>query len=191
MSVSKANICDENVLAADVRPRWLRKIPPSLRTFAVKLGFNFHPAFLGAGGHVDYVSEDLSQIRMRLPLNWRTKNMVGSLFGGSLFAITDGVHMAMLSLKLGREYIIWDRSAKIRFLKPGFCDLYAEFTISKDEISSIRAEVVQNGEIKRNYLVELKDKSGSVYAIVEREIYIANKEFHKNKQNLKKATNLI
>lgn len=185
------NAYNENVLAEDVRPQWLTKIPPKLRTFAVKLGFNFHPAFLGAGGHVDYVSEDLSHIRMHLPLNWRTRNMVGSLFGGSLFAITDGVHMAILSLKLGRHFIIWDRSAKIRFLKPGYCGLYAEFIISSNEISGIRDEVVQKGEAIRNYLVELKDKNGSVYAVVEREIYIANKEFHKNKQNQKKATNLV
>jgi acyl-coenzyme A thioesterase PaaI-like protein len=45
--------------------------------------------------------DDLSHIRIRLPLTWRTKNIVGSLYGGSLFAMTDGVHPMMLMAALG------------------------------------------------------------------------------------------
>ena len=56
----------------------------------VRMGFNLHPAFRSTGGRVVHVAPDLRHIRVRLPLTWKTKNIVGSLYGGSLFAITDG-----------------------------------------------------------------------------------------------------
>ena len=69
---------------------------------------------------------------------WRTKNIVGSLYGGSLFAITDGAHPMMLMAALGEDYIVWDKSASIRYRKPGYTTLYADFTLFDEELASIR-----------------------------------------------------
>ena len=66
----------------------------------MRMGFNLHPAFRSTGGRVVHVAPDLRHIRVRLPLTWKTKNIVGSLYGGSLFAITDGAHPAMLMAAL-------------------------------------------------------------------------------------------
>ena len=70
-----------------MKPAWLAKVPPAWRARMVRMGFNLHPAFRGTGGRVEHVSHDLSHIRIRLPLTWRTRNIVGSLYGGSLFAV--------------------------------------------------------------------------------------------------------
>ena len=83
-----------------MKPAWLAKLPRPWGARLVRMGFNLHPAFRSTGGRVVHVAPDLRHIRVRLPLTWKTKNIVGSLYGGSLFAITDGAHPAMLMAAL-------------------------------------------------------------------------------------------
>lgn len=147
----------------------------------VRLGFNFHPAFRGTGGRVVYVARDLRHIRICLPLSWRTKNIVGSLYGGSLFAITDGAHPMMLMAALGDGFVVWDKSASIRFRKPGYSTLYADFVLSDEEVAGIYAALAENPELEQTFVVELKDAQGVVHAAVERTVYIAEKGFYQQK----------
>ena len=147
----------------------------------VRMGFNFHPAFRGTGGRVVHVAKDLRHIRIRLALNWKTKNIVGSLYGGSLFAITDGAHPMMLMAALGDGYIVWDKAASIRYRKPGYSTLYADFVLTADEIASIHAALRDKPELERTYLVELKDSHGVVHAVVERTVYISEKKHYQQK----------
>ena len=147
----------------------------------VRMGFNFHPAFRGTGGRVIHVAQDLRHIRVRLPLTWRTKNIVGSLYGGSLFAITDGAHPMMLMAALGDSYIVWDKSASIRYKKPGYSTLYADFNLASSDLDEIRQSLLETPELDRTFLVELKDKDGTVHAVVERTVYIADKKHYRQK----------
>ncbi|MBS1191697.1 MAG: hypothetical protein H6R10_3489 [Rhodocyclaceae bacterium] len=164
-----------------MKPAWLAKLPPKWRARMVKMGFNFHPAFRGTGGRVVYVAPDLSHIRIRLPLTWRTKNIVGSIYGGSLFAVTDGAHPMMIMAALGRDVIVWDKAASIRYRKPGFSTLYADFVLPGEEVAAIRAALAERGEIDRTYVVELKDRHGVIHSVVERTVYIADKRFYQQK----------
>ena len=59
------------------------------------------------------------EVRVKIPLNWKTRNGVGTIFGGSLYAAVDPIYMTMLIKLLGPDYLVWDKSAAIRFLKPG------------------------------------------------------------------------
>ena len=148
----------------------------------VRLGFNLHPAFRGTGGRVELVAGDLRHIRIRLPLSWRTKNIVGSLYGGSLFAITDGAHPMMLMSALGEGYIVWDKAASIRYRKPGYTTLYADFRLGDDELAEIRAGLAVFPELERTFTVELKDGDGVVHTVVERTVYIAEKNYYRQKK---------
>lgn len=160
---------------------WLAKLPPAWRASVVRLGFNLHPAFRGTGGRVVHVAPDLRRMRIRLPLNWRTKNVVGSLYGGSLFAVTDGPHPAMLMAALGGDYVVWDKAACIRYRKPGYATLYADFALDDAELAQIRAALVADSEVERSYAVELKDAQGTVHAVVERTVYIADKNYYRSR----------
>ncbi len=164
-----------------MKPAWLAKLSPSWRARMVRLGFNFHPAFRGTGGRVVHVAKDLRHIRIRLALNWKTRNIVGSLYGGSLFAITDGAHPMMLMAALGEGYIVWDKAASIRYRKPGYTTLYGDFVLAGEEIAEIRAALAEVPELERTFLVELKDEQGTVYTIVERTVYIADKNYYRQK----------
>lgn len=164
-----------------MKPAWLARLSPSWRARMVRLGFNFHPAFRGTGGRVVHVAKDLRHIRIRLALSWKTRNIVGSLYGGSLFAITDGAHPMMLMAALGDNYIVWDKAASIRYRKPGYTTLYGDFVLRKEEIAEIRAALLDMPELERTFLVELKDDQGTVHTIVERTVYIAEKNYYRQK----------
>ena len=164
-----------------MKPAWLARVPPAWRARMVRMGFNLHPAFRGTGGRVEHVAHDLSHIRIRLPLTWRTKNVVGSLYGGSLFAVTDGVHPMMLMAALGDGFIVWDKAASIRYKKPGYSTLYADFLLDAGEVAKIKKSLLQNPELDRTYLVELKDEHGTVHTVVERTVYIADKNYYRQK----------
>lgn len=164
-----------------MKPAWLKKLSPAWRARMVRLGFNLHPAFRGTGGRVVHVARDLRHMRIRLPLSWKTKNIVGSLYGGSLFAITDGAHPMMLMAALGDGYIVWDKAASIRYRKPGRSTLYADFTLPDDEIAAIQVALREFPELERTFQVELKDDQGIVHAVVERTVYIAEKNHYSRK----------
>ena len=164
-----------------MKPAWLAKVPSAWRARMVRMGFNLHPAFRGTGGRVEHVAPDLSHIRIRLPLSWRTRNVVGSIYGGSLFAVTDGVHPMMLMSALGEDVIVWDKAASIRYRKPGYTTLYADFSLDSDEVAAIRAALRNTPELDRTYQVELKDSQGTVHTVVERTVYIADKKHYRQK----------
>lgn len=164
-----------------MKPAWLAKLVLKWRAQMLRLAFNLNPAYRGTGGRVVHVAPDLSHIRVRLPLNWRTRNLLGSLYGGSLFAVTDGVHPMLLMAALGKDIVVWDKAACIRYRRPGLSTLYADFIIDKVEVEAIRHALTESPELVRTYEVELKDSRGVVHTVVERTIYLAEKSHHEQK----------
>jgi acyl-coenzyme A thioesterase PaaI-like protein len=129
-----------------------------------RLALNFFPAFRGSGGRLTYVESDWSRVKVKLPLSWRTRNYVGTIYGGSMYGAVDPVYMVMLIRMLGRDYIVWDKAAHIQFLKPGKTTLYADFEISQEELEEIKTAAREVGKIEREFIVHLKDKDGVIHA---------------------------
>jgi acyl-coenzyme A thioesterase PaaI-like protein len=156
----------------DRRP--LREDPPeeSLRSRLLRHGFNFLPAYRGTGARVDHIGADWRFVRIRLPLNWRTRNAVGTIFGGSLYGAIDPVYMMMLRRVLGDGFTVWDKSAALEFIEPGRDTLYAEFELPVAEIDAIRDAVAPGESIDREYTVSLVDESGTVHAACEKTLYV-------------------
>jgi len=163
-------------------PKWFYKTPPGIRPLLIRLGFNWLPAWRATGGRVVHVSPDLKRIVVALRLNRGTRNAVGTIFGGSLYAATDGLHPTLLMLNLGPEYIIWDKAGAIRYKRPGRAPLFAEFHVDDAEIETVRRLVAENGECDRTYNIEMKDGHGVVHTVVERVVYIASKAHYRNKR---------
>ena len=138
--------------------------------------WNIFPALRGTGARIDYASEDFREVRVRLPLNWRTRNYVGTIYGGSMYGAVDPFYMVMLIRNLGPEYAVWDKAATIRFKKPGRSTLYARFRLDDAELDAIRRELNGKRSIDRVYTVDLTDAEGTVHASVEKVIYIARKK---------------
>ncbi len=147
-------------------------MPESFASRKLRWGFNLVPAFRGTGARVTYIAEDFREARVRLPLSWRTRNYVGTTFGGSLYGAVDPMYMILLIKILGPGYTVWDKAATIRFLRPGRSTLYARFAIEEEEIATIKRLLETEPSVDRIYRVELADAAGLVHATAEKTIYI-------------------
>lgn len=150
-------------------------MPESFETRMLRWRFNLFPAWRGTGARVMYIAADYREIRVRLPLSWRTRNIVGTIFGGSLYGAADPMYMIMLMKLLGPGYLVWDKAASIRFRKPGRSTLHAIFRIDDAEVQAIR-EAAASGPIDRDYNVDLVDHDGVVHASVTKTIYIRKRD---------------
>jgi hypothetical protein len=80
---------------------------------------NLWTPFLGAGIRVTRLQPDWKAVDVEMKLRFWNSNYVGTHFGGSLYAMTDPFYMLMLIENLGHDYIVWDKSASVRFRQPG------------------------------------------------------------------------
>jgi beta-lactamase class A len=134
--------------------------------------FNFFPAYRSTGARIEYIAGDWREVRVRLPLSWRTRNYVGTIFGGSLYAAVDPIYMIMLIKLLGTRYEVWDKAATVQFRRPGRSTLRATFRLDGTELEAIEAEVGERGRSERRYAVELVDEAGEVCASCEKVLSI-------------------
>jgi acyl-coenzyme A thioesterase PaaI-like protein len=150
-------------------------MPESLSSRMLRWKFNLFPAYRGTGARITYIADDTREVRLRLPLSWRSRNAVGTIFGGSMYGAADPIYMIMLIRLLGRDYVVWDKSAEIRFRKPGRTTLYATFRIDDAELSAIRDATAAGNPIDRVYTVDLVDREGVPHATITKTIYIRRK----------------
>ena len=144
----------------------------SVRTKLQRWGFNLFPAYRATGARIVYIERAFREVRVKLPLSWRTRNYVGTIFGGSMYGAVDPVYMIMLIKRLGPGYVVWDKSASIRFRRPGRDTLHATFLLEDTELEAIRSALQTDESVERVYTVELVDGEGTVHAVVEKMIYI-------------------
>jgi len=134
--------------------------------------FYFFACYRGTGGRVKYISKDWSEIRLELPLSWRTRNYVGTIFGGSIYGAIDPIYMLMLIKRLGSDVVVWDKAATIQFKRPGRETLQAQFIVNDDELKAIRSALEMKRFVERTYTVDLIDLKGTVCATIEKVLYI-------------------
>lgn len=148
-------------------------MPESFRTRLMRWGFNWWPCYRGTGARVTFIAADWREVRIRLPLSWRTRNYVGTIFGGSLYASVDPFYMIMLMKNLGPDYVVWDKAAAMRFRRPGRDTLTATFRLDAAELAEIRDLLAALPKVERTYTLELVDRDGTVHAVVEKVVHIA------------------
>ncbi len=136
-------------------------------------------------GRITSVTKDLSRIEVKIPLSYKNKNYVGTIFGGSLFSATDPIYMVQLIQLLGREYVVWDKSSMVKFKRPANENAYVVFEFTEDEITQLKADISKKKEVDLTKTVLIKSKEGKVFCEIEKTIYVADKEFYKEKKKAK------
>jgi acyl-coenzyme A thioesterase PaaI-like protein len=147
-------------------------MPESWKTRVERWGFNWFPAYRGTGGRIEYIAADWREVRVRVSLNWRTRNYVGTIFGGSLYGALDPIYMIMLIKALGPAYEVWDKAATIRFRRPGRSTLRATFEVDDLALEEIKAAVARDGRYEARFTVDLADAQGEVAASCEKVLSI-------------------
>ena len=157
-----------------------------LRTFLrqdqiFKFGFNISPMYRRSTGRIKEVSVDIYKVKVKIPLSYKNRNYVGAIFGGSMFAATDPIYMIQLMQILGDKYVVWDKAATINYLRPAKENIQAIFEFTDEEIVAIKNRVVAENEINVVKRLELTNATGTIFARLEKTIYIASKDFYKKK----------
>lgn len=147
-------------------------MPESFGSRLTRWRFNLFPAYFGTGARVTYLADDFREVRVRLPLSWRTRNVVGTIFGGSMYSAVDPFYMIMLMRNLGDRYEVWDKAARIRFRRPGRETLHARFVLEEEELDEIRRILTPGEAVDRSYGVELRSADGVVHAEVEKVVHV-------------------
>src|SRR5437879_103767 len=136
----------------------LKLLGGSTNSRALRRGVNLWPPFLGAGIRVKHIASDMKAIDVEMKLRWWNANYVGTQFGGSLFAMTDAFYMLMLMANLGRDYIVWDKAASIRYKKPGKGTVTANFRLNDAQLDDIRERLRTLPKYEHTSKVEATDE---------------------------------
>jgi len=129
---------------------------------------------LGAGIRSRNVDERTVDVEMKLTAF--NRNIVGVHFGGSLYAMCDPWFMLILMRPLGGDYIVWDKTASIRFVRPGRGTVRAHFHIPPSRVDEIRAAADRDGKVEPTFTVDVLDTQGKVVAQVEKLLYVRRKK---------------
>jgi len=136
---------------------------------------NLYPPYLGAGVRVTRIADDFHSLEVELRLRPWNRNYVGTHFGGSLFSMADPFFMIMLIELLGKGYVVWDKSASIRFRRPGRGTVRARFEIPPEQAAEIRRAADEGGKVEPTFRVEIRDEQGEIVAEVEKLLSVKRK----------------
>ena len=133
---------------------------------------NWYPPYLGMGIRVRSCNEDFTRFEVELRARWYNRNLFGTHFGGSLYAMSDPFFVFILTMNLGPGYIVWDKSAAIEFLKPAKGTIVGVFAIGRARLDEIRDEVDALGKNTYQFEADLVDEAGQTVAHVTKEVYV-------------------
>lgn len=152
-----------------------------------KYGFNLSPMYRRSTGKITHVSEDLLSITIKLPITYKNRNYVNSIFGGSMFSAVDPIPMVQLINLLGADFVVWDKSAEVFFKRPAKENLYAHFTYTLEELEKIRNQIALQDEMEIIKTTSLTNQDQTIiYCQVKKTIYIADKTYFKKKRGNKR-----
>lgn len=147
----------------------------TLKSKWLRLKFNLFPAYRRTGGRITYISPDLQEVHMKLPLSWKTRNYSGTTFGGSMYAAVDPVIPMIFVRNLGKGYQVWLKEGSIDYIKPGRSTLYGTFRVTDEQLEAVRSETSSGKPVFKEYRSSLVNESAEVCAEIVQTIYIKMK----------------
>jgi acyl-coenzyme A thioesterase PaaI-like protein len=161
----------------------------SRQSTLMRWGFNFWPCIWCTGGKVQFISSDHREIHIGLKLNTRTRNRVGTVFGGSIYSSVDPYYMLMFMKILGKDYVVWDKAASVKFVRPIIGAVKCRFLITDELVAGVKQKISEQGEYTFDLPLKYEDDKGAVYAVFNKTVYAAYKEFYKKKLAARNAGN--
>jgi acyl-coenzyme A thioesterase PaaI-like protein len=148
-----------------------------MKARSLRRWMNIWPPFLFSGIRIISISDDFREAIIELRDRKLNMNYVGVHFGGAIFAMTDPFHMLLTMNALGRGYVVWDKAARIEYLKPGKGTLRAHFRLTDEMLADVRANTANEGDkYFPEWAVDVKSAEGETVARVFKTLYIRKGE---------------
>ena len=103
-----------------------------------------YPPFLPMRIRVIEIADGWRTVRIRLPLNARSRNPGGVMFGGYQAALADPI-AALACARVSPGYSVWTRAMTISFDHGGNSDLEMRFSLTREQEAGIRIELEREG----------------------------------------------
>lgn len=103
-----------------------------------------YPPFVAMRIKVLEISEGWRSVRILLPLNARSRNPGGVMFGGYQAALADPI-AALACARVFPGYSVWTRAMSISFDHGGNSDLEMRFSLTPEQEGAIRIELERQG----------------------------------------------
>lgn len=136
---------------------------------------SLYPPYLGAGIKLKKVNENFTRFEVEMKMTWYNRNLFGTHFGGSLYAMCDPFYVFIVLNYLGKEYVVWDKSANIKFLKPGKGTVKGVFEIKEEELLKVKKETDIEEKKTFFFTAVITNYKDEKIATVEKEIYVRKK----------------
>lgn len=159
----------------------------SSRSRKLRWAFNFWPCIWCTGSKVEFIAGDFKELHVSLKLNIRTRNRVGTVYGGSIYSSVDPYFMLLFMEVLGKDFVVWDKGASMKFVRPITDKVKCRFLITDELIADVKYHVGVLGEYTFELPLKYEDENGKVYATFTKSVYVADKEFYKKKIAVRKG----
>lgn len=136
---------------------------------------NFYPPVLGAGIRVRYPKDDPHTVVVRMKLRWYNRNLFGTHFGGSLYAMADPFFVFIVTRNIGPGYLVWDKKATIEFLKPGRGPVTGRYHVPPEEVARVKALADAGETVEPVYMGEIVADDGTLVARVTKTLWVRKK----------------
>jgi len=146
-----------------------------MRPWMLKGILNFYGPYVGAGVRLRRIDPQWRSVEVSLSLRWYNRNAVGTHFGGSLYSMVDPHLMLLLMQRLGGDYIVWDKTASIQFLKPGKGTVTCTIEVTDEAVEGIKLATENGAVYLPEFSLEVKDADSSVVARIHKQLYVRKK----------------
>jgi len=140
----------------------------------------WYPPFFFMGVKVIEMPDDWSRVRIRLPLNARSKNMGDSMFGGYQASLADPI-AALACVKRFSDYSVWTRAMTIDFIREGNSDLELQFEFDESLYQTIKDELQQKGRSTPTFEYALFRDDGEICSKIKNTVAIRPKNYQTGK----------
>ena len=103
-----------------------------------------YPPFVPMRIKVLEITENWRTVRILLPLNARSRNPGGVMFGGYQAALADPI-AALACARVFPGYSVWTRALTVSFDHGGNSDLEMRFALTSEQEEAIRIELERDG----------------------------------------------
>ena len=104
----------------------------------------WYPPFRPMRIKVIEIGDNWRSVRIRLPLNAKSRNPGGVMFGGYQAALADPI-AALACARVFPGYSVWTRAMAISFDHGGNSDLEMRFSLTPEQEAAIRIELARDG----------------------------------------------
>lgn len=151
---------------------WVRRASKFLGSRRTLLALNAYPPYAAAGIRIVEVADDVSKVVVQMGMHPWNRNFFGTHFGGNLYSMCDPFFLFQVFMVLGDDYVVWDKGATIRFLKPGKGTVRAQFDMPASKIEELRSLATGGLKVEPTFTVQVKDETGDVVAEIDKVLYI-------------------